>query len=70
MDLKDKRILAELFNNSRQSFSSIGKSVSLPKGVVKFRYDKLKESKILDLCCTIINKKALGYNDVKIYTTI
>ena len=48
LDSKDHRILYNLFLNSRQSLSSIGKKVGLPKNVVKYRIDRLIENGIIE----------------------
>ncbi|MFH1545501.1 MAG: Lrp/AsnC family transcriptional regulator [archaeon] len=47
MDLKDKRILAELDKNARQSISEIAKTIKLSKQSVKNRIDKLEKEKII-----------------------
>ena len=47
LDLKDKKILFELDQNSRQSFRSIGRKVGLSKDVVASRVSKLQERGII-----------------------
>ena len=47
LDVKDKKILAELDTNARQSNSQIGKKVKLSKEVIKYRIDKMIEAGII-----------------------
>ncbi len=61
LDEKDRKIILELQNNSRASFSKIGKAVKLPKTVVAYRIKRLVDLGFINLFCTIINKEKLGY---------
>lgn len=67
LDEKDKKIIRELLMNSRQSFSKIGKKVSLPKNVVAYRVKKITENKLMTLFCTIVDKTRLGYLHCKLF---
>lgn len=67
IDLKDKRILYELDLDSRQSFSQIGKKVKLPKTVVHYRIEKLKEKGIIKNLYAFVNFTKLGFTQYKIY---
>ncbi|OGJ21818.1 hypothetical protein A3K73_01395 [Candidatus Pacearchaeota archaeon RBG_13_36_9] len=66
LDEKDKKIVRELFINSRQSFSKIGKKVGLPKNVVAYRVKKIIDNELITLFCTIFDKERLGYLNCKI----
>jgi len=69
IDKKDKKILYQLDVNSRQSLSAIGKKVGLPKNVVAYRINKLKEKNIINNFYTIIDASKLGYTSFRIYLT-
>ena len=47
IDVKDRKILYHLLNNSRQSLSSIGKKVGLSKHVVGYRMKRLEETGVI-----------------------
>ena len=61
LDSKDHKILYNLFLNSRESLSSIGKKVGLPKTVVKYRIDRLVNEKIIEKFNAMIDVFKLGY---------
>ena len=61
LDSKDHKILYHLFLNSRESLSSIGKKVGLPKTVVKYRIDRLVNENIIKNFTTMIDVFKLGY---------
>lgn len=67
IDVKDRKILLELQKNSKASYSTIGKSVGLPKTVVAYRINKLKESGLLSLFCTVISKTRLNYIQARLF---
>lgn len=67
LDVKDKKILKELDQNSRQSFSRIGKKVKLPKTVVNYRIKRLVEEGVIKKFCGVINKNKLGYIYCRIF---
>ena len=52
LSMKDRRIIQELNDNSRQSFSDIGRKVGLPKNVVNYRIRRLIDKGIITLFCT------------------
>ena len=62
IDEKDKKILAELDNNSRQTDSEIAKKVGLSKQVANYRIQKLVENRIITNFYTIVNIAGLGLN--------
>jgi len=67
IDLKDRKILYELDQNSRQSVSQIGKKVGLHKNVVQYRINRLIEKKVISNFYTVIDSFKLGYNSVRFY---
>jgi len=69
IDLKDRKILYQLDVNSRQSLSKIGKKVGLPKNVVAYRINRLKELGIINNFYTIIDASKLGHISFRIYLT-
>jgi Lrp/AsnC family transcriptional regulator for asnA, asnC and gidA len=67
LDLKDKKILYELDQNSRQSNSKIGKKVGLHKNVVAYRIKRLLERQVIRNFYTVIDSFKLGYNCFRFY---
>jgi DNA-binding Lrp family transcriptional regulator len=67
IDRKDREILYQLDLNSRQSFAQIGKRVGLPKTVVAYRVNKLKELGIIKTFYTVIDAFKLGYISFRVY---
>ncbi len=67
IDIKDKKILNELFNDSRQSYRSVGRKVGLSKDVVASRVSKLIELGIIERFYTEINQIKLGYFCFRFY---
>jgi DNA-binding Lrp family transcriptional regulator len=61
LDSKDHKILYNLFLNSRESLSLIGKKVQLPKTVVKYRIDRLVNEKIIENFSAMIDVFKLGF---------
>jgi len=61
LDSKDHKIIYNLFLNSRDSFSTIGKKVGLPKTVVKYRIDRLVKEEIIQNFNAMIDVFKLGY---------
>lgn len=67
MDLKDKKILAILDENSRLSNSQIAKRVQLSKPAIEYRINRLEKNKLIFNYTTMINFTKLGYSQYKIY---
>jgi len=67
IDRKDREILYQLDLNSRQSFAQIGKKVGLPKTVVAYRINKLKELGAIKNFYTVIDAFKLGYLCFRVY---
>jgi len=61
LDLKDKKILAELDFNARESISKIAKKVRISKEVALYRIRKLEGEGIIRDYHAIINNSKLGY---------
>ena len=62
IDLKDRKILGEITENSRISYTQLSKKVHLSKNAVKYRIDRLKNKEIISQFTTIINLSALNLN--------
>ena len=66
LDSKDHKILYQLYLNSRQSLSYIGKKVGLPKNVVKYRIDRLEKRGVIRNYNAMIDVFKLGYSVYKL----
>jgi len=67
LDLKDKKILTLLDENSRYSNSQIAKKVGLSKPAVEYRIQRFLKNKIIFQFYTVIDFTKLGYSQYKIY---
>ncbi len=67
LDAKDRKILAELDKNARQSNNQIGKKARLSKEVVKYRIDRMLEAGVIIRFHTITNYFKLGISKFKLY---
>lgn len=67
LDLIDKKILAQLDKNSRQTNSSIAKKLKISRERVDYRIKKLISNKIIKKFPTIINPTKFGYSMHKLY---
>lgn len=67
LDAKDRKILAELDLNARQSNNQIGAKVGLSKEVVNYRINRLKENNVIIRFHTVINYFKLGIIKFKLY---
>ncbi|MDO8741479.1 MAG: Lrp/AsnC family transcriptional regulator [Candidatus Woesearchaeota archaeon] len=61
LDLKDKKIIAELSLNARENISDVAKKVGLSKQVVKYRLENLEKRGIIEGYYAILNINKLGY---------
>ena len=61
IDLKNQKILKCLFENGRQSYSSIAKSVGLSKESVNYRIKGMEKTGLIHRFNTVINAKRLGW---------
>ncbi|MDD5650392.1 MAG: Lrp/AsnC family transcriptional regulator [Candidatus Nanoarchaeia archaeon] len=66
IDLKDKKLLYELDNNSRQSCSRIGKKIGLSSEVVNYRIKRLEKENIITQYQLIVNLSKLNIIQFKI----
>jgi Lrp/AsnC family transcriptional regulator, leucine-responsive regulatory protein len=67
IDLKDKKILAALDRNCRQSYGELSKKVGLSKVAVMNRVKKLENNGIISFYMTIIDTMRLGYTTYDVY---
>lgn len=58
----DLKLLLELFNDGRESFSQLGKKCLISKEVVRYKYLRLKEIKIIKKIVPIIDFFRIGLN--------
>jgi Lrp/AsnC family transcriptional regulator len=61
IDLKDRKILAELDKDARQTFSLIAKKVGLSQQVVSYRVQRLIDEGVIKNFVTFINIEKLGH---------
>jgi len=67
IDLKDRKILYYLNENSRESFRSIGRKVGLSKDVIASRIKKMQEKGIIQEFYIHFNHLGLGYIPLRFY---
>jgi len=67
IDEKDRLILFELFQNSRQSNKKIAKTLRLPEKTVYNRIKRMIDEKVITKFTCIINYQFLGYNRHSLY---
>ena len=60
LNMKDRKILYYLDEDSSQSLSLLAKKTGLSKQAVAYRIDDLKKKGVLIKTCAIINLAALG----------
>jgi DNA-binding Lrp family transcriptional regulator len=62
LDVKDKKIIFYLIQNSRQSLKSLGKKVGISKELVSYRIKRLINKGILINFSIVVNFERLGYS--------
>ncbi len=67
MDKKDKKILYELDQNSKMSFTQIGKKVGMAPLTVRYRVNRLVKEGIIKKFITFTNASKLGYSFYKLH---
>ncbi len=67
VDLKDKKIISLLAQNSRLSFSEIAKKVLLSRDAVRYRIERLEKLGVIERFFPIINYDILGKKVFHIY---
>ena len=70
IDVKDKKILYHLYDNSRQSLNIIGKKVGLSKELVRYRINRLQKEGVIQKYTTRINFTSLGFGAIRFYYTL
>lgn len=67
LDIKDKKIIRELFRDARLPFSTIGKNVRLSKESVNYRVGRLMDIGLITAFNTIIDVKKLNWQMYMVY---
>jgi len=67
LDLKDRKILYQLFLDGRQSFRSIGRKVGLSKDIVVSRIQRLQENNVLLTYSILFDYFKLGLTPMRFY---
>lgn len=67
IDLKDRKLLVALSQNSRASQSQLGKAVGISKSAVPYRIKKLQEEGIIRRFLTVVNLSAIGYTTYNVF---
>ena len=62
LDVKDKKIISLLSNNSRMPLSEVAKKVMLSRDSISYRIKRLQENKVVLRLFPLINYKHFGYN--------
>ncbi len=70
LELKDKKILVELSNNSRQTSSHIGKKLKTSQFSVNYRIKKIVDLGVIKRFYPIINYEALGYFKANFFVSL
>lgn len=70
LDLKDKKIIYELDNDSRQTFNKIAKKVGLSKDTVNYRIKKLEKEGYILGYQTLIDFTKIGYTAVRFHISL
>ncbi len=70
LDIKDKRILAELDLNARATFNDIGKVCQLSKESVIYRIKQLEKKGIIQRYTALVNFTKLGYTGFAVYNRL
>ena len=67
LDLKDRKLLVALSQNSRASQSQLGKAVGISKSAVPYRIKRLREEGIIRRFLTVVNLSAVGYTIYNVF---
>ena len=67
LDLKDKKLLVALSQNSRASHNQLGKAVGISKSAVPYRIKRLREEGIIRRFMTVVNLSAVGYTTYNVF---
>ncbi len=67
LDLKDRKLLVALSQNSRASHAQLGKAVGISKSSVPYRIKRLSEQGIIRRFLTVVNLTAAGYTTYNVF---
>ncbi len=67
LDLKDRKLLFELDQNSRQPASQLAKKLGLSKEAVNYRINRLRKEGVITKFTTIISVNKLGFVGFKVF---
>ena len=67
LDLKDKKLLTALDENSRHTNAQLARKIGLSKPAIEYRIKRLQKNKIIFQYYTVIDITKLGYSQYKIY---
>jgi len=67
LDLKDKKILYQLAENSRTSYTQIAKKVGLSNDAVKYRIKNYEKEGIIQEYISVIDTRKIGYESYHIF---
>jgi len=67
IDIKDKKILYYLLQDSRQSLKTIGKKVGVSREFATYRIKRLMEKEIINNFTIIFNQEKVGYATINLY---
>lgn len=67
LDLKDRKLLVALSQNSRASQSQLGKAVGISKSAVPYRIKRLCDEGVIRRFLTVVNLSAAGYTTYNVF---
>jgi Lrp/AsnC family transcriptional regulator, leucine-responsive regulatory protein len=67
LDLKDKKLLVALSQNSRASQAQLGKAVGISKSAVPYRIKRLEKAGVIRRFLTIVNFSAIGLTTYNVF---
>jgi Lrp/AsnC family leucine-responsive transcriptional regulator len=67
LDKKDKQLLTLLYNNSRMSFTEMGKKLRLSSSAVERRMRQLKDEGVISMLLADVNLFKLGFRSYRLY---
>ena len=67
LDLKDRKLLYWLDQNSRATNKELGKKVGLTEQAIGYKLKRLQETGIIKRFVTFINTLSLGYQHYKVF---
>ena len=70
LDLKDRKLLVALSQNSRASHLQLGKAAGISKSGVAYRIKRLQDLQVIRRFLTVVNLSALGYTTYNVFFKI